>query len=347
MSWLHYTGFNGLNVVTDRVTESSGTATYNAGTPGDSFASRSIIVSLGDRMLIPWWRAGVQAEPGTGLWMHFRLYLGANDTSNDQIRIGCSRGGTEIITFSLEDSTALPTLRVAGSVVATAATGAVVPNTWRGNRYLIEVSGLIAGETVSVYADGDSTSAAIVTYTITAGAASVLAGIGAPNEWYIEMDGGTNSFQVTDLGAMDPNDAIGATDPEVFKTFTVRGAVFTADSTPQDWAGTVVDIDELPFSDVDFIRTEAVDAQAAFNRDKLGTVTENVYAIKTNLGVKLSGTAAGTVIAVQADDGSTAEVSVAAPADDVVTIYHQAPPSGGTFDVDKADATALSLFSRT
>jgi len=350
MSLTHYTGFNGLDVATDMVVVQAGAPVYDTSVPPDSLASRSLSLTGTDIARMQWWSGDTQVVPSADVYLHFRMYMGANDAFNDQIRCGVAMDNTEVISVSVANNTALLTLRVAGAVVATAAVGGeVVPATWTGNRYVLVIGGYAEGDVISLHRRGDVLSAALVSYTLTGANETALTGIGLPNETRLEMVSSGSVVKFTDLCVMDPNNASGFVDPAIFTDFTVKGAVFVTDSTPSDWVGTVTDIDELPASSADFIQTEAVDAQSVYTRNNIAGLVANAYAARFLINGVRTGTTAGTLIGVQLDDGATSENTATMPLapDDTVAVYHQTPPSGGSWNPAKMDASTASLFSRT
>lgn len=330
----------------DRITIITGSVTYETSSlPGNS--SSAVLLSLdgGTPVIrIPWYDDVnvTKFEPsGAQAWYHFRFKSSVNSSSNDGARLGLGRNGTEYISISFEDSTNKLTVRVAGTLRATATSAAISSNVWA--RIHVHIGGVTAGSVINVYMDG-LLSTPVLSYTLIAADATNLSGIGKPNEFYFAGKPGAGD-KIDDLVAWDPLDA-GFVGTSFIGEVSIKPKVFNADGSLSDWSGSYADIDELPASDTDKITAAAVGDASSFT--KTAIAEDNVYAVKVLARVTRTGTDAGSNITIGVDDGvDNQSATMAAPADgDVWHIFQTGPDlnpwSPASFDASEIVFTAAT-----
>lgn len=335
MSLTHYAGMHGGNAETDNTVE-TGTVARSSEVPSDSQSTQSLALTAGDKVRFQWLRGDTQTALSGDHWHHWRMSLAAVNLDSDKAVIGIARDGAEAIAVSFGAGTGLPTIRIGGSVVATAASGAISAATWE--RYLLHIGGRAENDVISLHPNGDSSATPIVQHTITAGEAATLAGIGVPNESFAEAVSGACDYKFTDVGTMDPNDATDEVDPAIFTDFTVKLILLTGDLSPFAWVGSYTDIDERPFSDADHLQALAANAQAALAKEALSGLTDNLYGVRINVSAEEFGSGgAGTLIGV---DLAVEEQFTVPATRDTFSLYY-----GGITPAD-FDTNLLSVYSR-
>lgn len=344
MSMLGMNGFEMQNAVDDGLIVLLGSAAYTTTLPPGSASARSVNVR-GDRLESPWIdgvQTGSRKEPsGNRYWFQAFYRTALNGTRNDNNRIGTSRNGLESMVLSFEDNTNKVTLRVAGTVRATAVSFAVSTNTFcRLTMDVIQAD----GSDVNVYADGDLANA-ILTYTLTATDISNLAG--KANGFFMEGDTITDTF-IDDVFAMDPLDGVGVTNIQLIANKTVKPIPFTGDSpTYAQWAGTFADIDELPISDADDISTSTVDDASTFTHS--GATEGDVSFCQTKWRTTRGDTSAGQNLQIRIRNGVTDkdETITSAPAAGNIIQHHQTAADGTAWDQTKFNPTEFGPVART
>lgn len=335
--------FSNRNTDRDRLTILAGTATYDTSNLPPGSGSTTSMGGSGLAFRAPWYHGGSTREPsGEAFWLMARYYNTVNTTGNDSLIIGVGRNGTEYVSVSAEDSTNKITIRIAGTVVATAASAAFSLSTWE--RIHLHFGGDDVGDVVSVYRDGDLATP-VVTFTLTNTQAIALAAIGGkPNEFYAATKSGAGGDRFDDFIAMDPADP-GFEGIAFYGEFAVKDLRFNANSAvsgEQQWSGGFGNIDEVPPSDADKITASAVGNVSMFLKAAIGE--DNVFGVKITARVTRTGTAAGTQIAILSRDGVDEEsVTIAAPADGDVTAIFENHPDTTPYSPTSFDANRFGF----
>jgi hypothetical protein len=345
-AWLGICGFEGQATAYDRITVSSGTAAYDAVSvpPGGSLYSCG---GNGLSLRIPWHRddtAGRWEPAACHVWMHASYITNVNTTNNDGLRIGLGSNGAEYITISAEDLTNKVTIRIAGTLRATAASGAFSTGTWERLHLFIE--GQSTGDVVSVYMDGNL-STPVVTYTLVGADQTALAAVGSgkPNEFYMIAKSGDSTGRWDNLFALDADDVDMPNIDELLEP-SVAPRRPTGDGTEQDWSGSYTDIDDVPASDADKCTSTAVGDESTFTHAAIAE--DNVYAVKQILRVTRSGTDAGSNIALRSRSATdVASQTVPAPGDGYVQWIWEADPDDQPWSPVTFDAARLGFQTVT
>ena len=121
------------------------------------------------------------------------------------------------------------------------------------SRIHTHIEGLAAGDVISLYKDGDL-STALVQYTLTSGDVSGWPSALTHSHIYIN-----NQAFIDDVWIMDPSDGTGVTDPQETVSFSVELLKPNADGADFTFAtGSFADVDEIPFNLTDKITADAV-----------------------------------------------------------------------------------------
>jgi hypothetical protein len=274
-------------------------------------------------------------------WFHMYLQWSLQETN---AYAGVGRNGTEGITLGVGTGGTVR-LRAGdkGSLgeSAESAPGIVASNTWY--RFHVKVTH-IAGGTVEVYLEGDLTTP-ILTYTLLAGDITNLGG--KPNEFWWYADGITLMY-VDDCFALDPADAIGVTDINLLANASIQPRSGLSAGTYSDWTGTVADVNEVPFSDVDFNSTGAINQAQTYNFPFAGQPA--VHFVQSKLRMTRTGTAAGVQCQVRIRDNvgnEKDETITTAPGSGNIIQHHQTAPDGGAWDKSTFDGCQFGIVSRT
>lgn len=323
------------------------TATVPVGSPSLVALSPGAL----DVASFPWWDDSTTpitrnepSDAGGAFWFHGQAKLTANSSRNDQTIWGISSDDAEYIALSWEDSTSNVTLRIAGVVRATSGYASGIS---AYTRYMVEVSGFDAADTVKVYVNGDLTTP-IITYALIAADAVSLAavGTGKANGFWVD---GYNGPLLDDLWAMDHLDGVGATDPALYRDSGIRGQVGTGDGTPVNWTpstgGTTFDdLDSL--TDADFISTGAVGTIAEVSKGAVAGSAERIGAVKMYANVTQSDASAGTKIGLGFDDGvAPVQKDSLVPATGYVTNVYDVAPGAVDWTPSIYDASDIKIIS--
>lgn len=350
MSILGMNGFEGRDGDLDGLITVSGNTQYTTTVPTGG-SQRSLQLQL-DIHRMPWFSGEINTatynEPsGSEYWFHYHQLWISNANNNDAIILGVSRGGSEVITYSHEDTTGEPTIRVAGVVRATAS--GATPSSGNWVRYHIHVEGHATGDTISLYADGVLTTP-ILTYTLIGADETSLAAIGKPNEFYAE--GSTaSSTHIDNVFALDPNDGVAPTNINLLTDAHIEPSTLNADSaTYTDWSGSYTDIDEVPPNDTDFISSTTVNEVSTFGHTTVSNPL--VLFAQTKWRVTRTGTVAGSNMQIRKASISTPatfadESSHVAPGDGNVLAQHHTAPDGSSWSKTLFDDTEFGPVSRT
>lgn len=345
MSLLCILGCERQNVLRDRITVAAGTFTYSTTVPVGSKSSRSIGGS-GASGRRPWYDGNgtAQSPVGNTYWFHYQYVTGSNTASNDELRLGVGRNGTQGICVSAEDTTNKVALRIGSTLLGTATSEAFSADAVSFKRVHVFVDHVNGGQ-VRVYTNGNL-SAAVITYTLTGTDITNLTG--KPNEFHFVMKGGDGSGRFDDVFALDPDGSTsGVTDINQLLSVSVQPIPFTGNGSYTAWTGTFADIDELPPSDTDFIEATAVGQAETFTHG--GTDQARVYGVAINARVTRTGTTAGSNIAFRMRQSSTdSDTSdFAAPGDGDVSHIFQTKVGGGTWTPSDLLATEFGVVART
>lgn len=260
----------------------------------------------------------------------FFLYMyksGANGANNNTLKLGVGNGGTELFSVSCVNTTGLVTIRVAGTVRATAAVAAISLNAW----LLIHVraTGNKTGDTVSVYMNGDL-STAVVTYTLIAADQTNLAGLKA-NEFRASTKAST-AASLDKFGwfaAFDPNDAnFSGSGIQAYAGFVVKEKRFASTIGTPTATGTHTNIDEAPPSNSDTVSFGAVGQTIKMGLD---STSDPVFAMQVSLAIERGDTSAGVNMDIKIDDGVNNR-----------TLTVPAPAAGGAVAVFDTDANSTA-----
>lgn len=344
MSMLCLFGAERQNLTRDRVILTAGSFTYSSTVPTGSKSTRSLLGTGSGRR--PWYDgAGTPQSPvGNQYWFHYRYATGINTTNNDTLRLGVGRNAVPGISVSAQDNTNLLTLVVGSTVVATAVSAAFTADANDFKRIHVFVDHISGGQ-VRVYVDGNL-STAVITYTLTAGDITTLTG--KPNEFYFVAKASDGGSKIDDVWAMDPDASTsGEKDINRLLSHSIQPITFTGNGNYTGWGGTVLDIDELPPSDTDFIEATAVGQAETYTHG--GTDQARVVAVQIEARVTRSGTAAGSNIAFRMRQGGIDEdtADFAAPGDGDVTHIFQEKRGGGSWNPTDFLATEFGVVSRT
>lgn len=337
-------GFGERNLDRNRITLLGGGLSYETVTLPSGSPSTTALTGSGSWRR-PWFddeTAGAFSPSGAEFWFHLRFKPGVNNTGNDTRVLGVGRNGTEYISISSEDTTNKVTIRIAGTLRATATSAAFSLSIYE--RIHVHVGGASTGDVVDVYANGDL-SAPIVTYTLVGADQTALAAIGGlPNEWRFTHNSTTND-NVDDLWCLDPNDpdAIGI---QFLIGSGVKEVLVDGDGPEADWLGTFADIDERPCVDADKITAGSVGDESSFTKPAIGE--DNVFCFRFGARVTRSGTVAGSnltlgILAGADTDGAT----VPAPGDGDVETTYQVGADGLPWSATSYDATRVAFRAET
>lgn len=329
----------------------SGDFDRDADVPPGSPSLWALSPGASDIVSIPWWDDSTTpitrnepSDAGGAFWFHGQAKLTNNNTANDATGWGVSSDDAEYIMLSWEDNTSNVTLRIAGVVRATSGYASGIA---AYTRYMVEVSGFDAADTVKVYVNGDLTTP-IITYALIAADAVSLAavGTGKANGFYVV---GRNGPLLDDLWAMDHLDGVGATDPALYRDSGIRGQVGTGDGTPVNWTpstgGTTFDdLDSL--TDADFISTGAVGTIAEVSKGAVAGSAERIGAVKVYANVTQSDASAGASIGLGFDDGvAPVQKDSLVPATGYVTNVYDAAPGAVDWTPAIYDAADIKIIS--
>ena len=305
---------------------------------GTNFTMESPWIS-GDLVL------ATRREPtGTAYWVFLYLQMYYNRADNNPTHCGVSRSGTELITLSFEDFTLEPTLRVAGTVVATSSGFASVERVFR--KYSIQVEGHAAGDVVRVYVDGSFATPAIA-YTLTAPDAAALAG--KPNATYFRT--GSAIVRLTAQFALDPADAVAPTDMTLLANANVVKQPPNSNSAAYaGMTGSYTDIDEVPFNAADSVEATAINQVSTFGHAV--APQDMVHFVQTKWGVTRAGTDAGSQLQPRVNSAAVPatfqeEPAIVIPGAGNLIIQHHVAPDGGAWDKAKYDDMQFGMASRT
>lgn len=336
-------GFPCRSTARDRLIVTAGSASYGTATPPPESLSSTYISGGSLAFRAPWYDdvTATRFEPsGEELWFHARYRTTTNSGNNSLLRIGVARNGTEYVSISAENSTNKLTIRVAGTVRATAASAALSLSTWE--RLHVQITGDDAGDQVLVYMDGDL-STPVVSYTLIGADATALSGVGKPNEFLFVNKASADDLD--DLIAWDPL-AAGFPGISYFVACSLADQVFTGNGAETGMAGSYTEIDERPASDTDKITASAVGQESSFT--KAATTAPNVFAVQVYARVTRTGTSAGANLALKINDGTNDdEVIVPAPGDGDVSAIFETAPDGLAWSPVKYDATRIAFRSVT
>ena len=324
------------------------TATVPVGSP----SLWALAPGSSDIASIPWWNDSTTpitrnepSDAGGAFWFHGQAKITLNNASNDATRWGVSSDDAEYILLSWEDNTTNVTLRIAGVVRVTSGhASGIVDYT----RYMVEVSGFDAGDTIKVYVNGDLTTP-IIDYTLIAADAVSLAavGTGKANGFYVV---GRNGPLLDDLWAMDHLDGVGATDPSLYRDSGIRGQVPTGDGAPLNWTGSgggvgsYTDIDLI--TDPDYITASAAATESQFSHTSIATGVERIAAVKVYAHVTQSDASAGASIGLGFDDGAaSAQKDSLVPGAGFVTNVYDEQPASGAWTPATYDASDLVVIT--
>ena len=299
-------------VLMDKISTLGGTITHSDTVlPTGSPSQACLVLTINDVASMPWWNdsGSSRNEPAGTYWVHMQVRNAGNGGGNDNTRYGTGSDDTEFIVLSTEDSTNNLTLRVGGVVRVTSG---FAPPITSFTRYMVEFAFTggtpTAGDTIKVYKDGIITAGAeVISYTLTSGDATTLAGIGSGKaNGFFARSG--NTQYLDDMWAMDTSVATGATDPAQFKDGGLRGAVATGDGSPTNWTlstGTdsyaVIDV----VTDADYLQANATAVETRVTKDNIALQAERVGAVKVYANVTQSDVTAGTQIGLGFTDGVT------------------------------------------
>lgn len=337
-------GFSCRDASRDRLTVLVGFVTYDTSNlPPESLSS----TSAGGSSLTfraPWYNdvtAGQFEPSGEQVWFHARIYTTLNNANNGNMRVGLGRNGTEYVSVSAEASTNKLTIRVAGTVRATAASAALSLSTWA--RIHVQITGDDAGDQIHVYTDGDL-STPVVSYTLIGADATALSGVGKPNEFLCATKAAA-AERFDDLIAWDPLDPA-FPGIEYFAACSLGDVVPTGNGPETGMTGGYTEVDERPASDADKITASAVGQETSLT--KAATTAPNVFAVQVYARVTRTGTGAGSNLALKINDGTNDdEVIVPAPGDGDVSHIFEAAPDGLAWSPVKYNATRIAFRSVT
>lgn len=296
----------------DKITTLGGTLAYSTtNIPSGTPSLVALASTSGDVASMPWWNdaGGSRNEPAGTYWVHMQVRNSQNGSGNDATRYGTGSDDVEFIVLSTEDSTNNLTLRVGGVVRVTSGFSAPLSSF---TRYMVEFAFTggtpTAGDTIKVYKDGVITAGTeVISYTLTAGDQTTLAGIGSGKaNGFFARSG--NTLYLDDMWAMDTSVATGATDPAQFKDGGIRGAVATGDGGTTNWTpssgGTSFDDIDL-VTDSDYLQATTTAVETQVTKDAVASQAERVGAVKVYANVTQSDTSAGTQIGLGFTDGVT------------------------------------------
>lgn len=337
-------GFEYRAAADDRLINLANTPTYDTSNlPGDSDSETSAGGSAWS-FRAPWYISSGTAEPSTDeYWFHARVYTNTNSaTGNDGLVVGTGRNDVEHVAISAEDSTNKITIRVNGTVRATAVSAALSLATWA--RFHVHVGGDDAGDVISVYMDGNLTTP-VVSYTLIGADATALSAVGLPNEFRCTIKSGDGAGRLDDLIAWDPTHA-NFDSIDKFGEASIAPRQATTTNPANDWSGSAADIDERPNSDAEKITAITVGDIAAFGKDVIAA--DNVYAVQFFARVTRTGTDAGSNIGLFFDDGvDNVSVTIAAPVDGRVSHLFDTAPDGSPWSPTSFDDSEFGFEAIT
>lgn len=345
-AFLGICGFEGRSAAYDRLTVTNGTPAWDT----SNIPAGGSLASMGGntvRFRAPWYRddTGGRWEPAAcHVLMHAQYYTAVNTTNNDGLRLGLGSDGDEYITVSAEDAGNKITIRVAGTLRATAASAAFGTSSWTRVHLLIE--GQATGDVISVYTAGNLSTPA-VTYTLIGADETALAaaGSGKPNEFYVEHKSGDSLGRCDDLFAVDLDHADAPATALLLEPAVVP-RLPTGDGAEAEWSGAYSAIDEVPASDTDKVTSTAVGEESTFTHAAIAE--DNVYAVKQVCRVTRTGTDAGANIALRARSATdVATTTVPAPGDGYVQWIYALDPDDAAWSPTTFDGARFGFRSET
>lgn len=339
MGFLDLFGCEGQDLTFDNITVQAGSSpVYDSGPLPVGSKSAWALRGTGT-----WSRPWPGTPSGTRYQMKFSAYMTANNTNNDQFHIGCGNAGTEMITISSVDSTALITIRLNGAVVATAGSGQFNSGVF-DNHFLIKVDQQTGGK-IEVWKADDISGSPLVEYTLTGGDITALGGL--PTGWYIKGKTSDNSSAVDDFFCIDPDDATGVVDIFDLAAFSVKAQVFNGAGNSQQWSGTFAEIDDVPFNDSDKISTALPNQKSDFAHGPIGE--DQVLGVRMSTRTLRSGTDAGVNIRAYQREGGLETATPAQPAPGAGTneFIFDVARDGTAYTAAKHDATTYGVESIT
>jgi hypothetical protein len=334
-------GFEYGSGLADQLIFSAGGATYSTTVLPGSWSVRSLEVQS-DTFTAPWYNGtgSTVIEPvGDEFWFMFRARHANFSTANN---LGVASGTTEFLTLSVTAGGAI-TLRLGGTVVATSvATISIL--TW----YLfhVHVEGLANGDRIRVYRDGNLSSA-LIDYTLTAGNATTLAGLGTgkPNRFYGASTGG---FLVTvdDMIAYDPGGTGSTSSINLLINPGVKPFAPSATVASSGVTGSHTDIDEVPPSDTDKVVFSAVGSSIELDHADAGYPI--VLFAQVLARITRSGTVAGANMKVKTKDSASTETKTqAAPGDGYILTPFNLHPGGSSWSESNFNSSTFVFEAET
>jgi hypothetical protein len=350
MSIIGANGFEAGNIQADGLIGYGSPAFQPFGTPPGSASTYRCAIgnSNASAPLRQPWVNGEQAggtprEPsGNTYWWQMRVLLpGGGSTIR---RFGAARGGTPGVQVNVEADETVQ-IYVGGNARGAASTFTVTINVW--HTFHVFVNHIDGGD-VEVYVDGDLVNP-IATYTLDEGGSSDLTNMGGkPNEFWWNNNSNSSQLIFDDCFALDPNDATGVVDIEEVVNASFQQVILDGNGFyQQQVSGDYLDLDEIPFSDADYIDFNNTNLAATFTIDNAAQPA--VHFVQTKARITRTGTDAGSNLQMRLRSGGTDkdETTTVAPGAGYIIQQHHTAADAGAWDATKFNATEIGLITRT